>query len=70
MFGVRGQHPLMMDTGDEKGLIVPLDKYGIKKDSFPDVDQYFKFMLRTGNAMLLLDGLVLSRLPALRQRLN
>ncbi len=30
MFGVRGQHPLMMDTGDEKGLIVPLEKFGIK----------------------------------------
>ena len=30
MFGVRDQRPMMMDTGGEKGLIVPLEKYGIK----------------------------------------
>ena len=30
MFGVRGERPLMMDLGAEKGLIVPLEKYGIK----------------------------------------
>jgi ATP-binding protein involved in chromosome partitioning len=30
MFGVRGQHPMMMDTGTGKGMIVPLEKYGIK----------------------------------------
>jgi len=30
MFGVRGQRPLMMDTGDGKGMIVPLEKFGIK----------------------------------------
>lgn len=30
MFGLRGQRPLMMDTGGEKGLIVPMDKHGIK----------------------------------------
>jgi len=29
MFGVRGQHPMMMDTGQGKGMIVPLEKYGI-----------------------------------------
>lgn len=29
MFGVRGQHPMMMDTGNGKGMIVPLEKYGI-----------------------------------------
>jgi ATP-binding protein involved in chromosome partitioning len=30
MFGVRGQRPLMRDDGTGKGLIVPLEKYGIK----------------------------------------
>ncbi len=30
MFGIRGQRPLMMDMGTEKGLIVPIEKYGIK----------------------------------------
>lgn len=30
MFGIRGQRPMMMDTGGEKGLIVPIEKYGIK----------------------------------------
>lgn len=30
MFGVRGERPLMMDTGGDKGMIVPLEKYGIK----------------------------------------
>ncbi|KIC89328.1 Mrp/NBP35 family ATP-binding protein [Flavihumibacter sp. ZG627] len=29
MFGVRGERPKMMDNGD-KGLIVPLERYGIK----------------------------------------
>ena len=30
MFGVRGQRPMMMNVGEEKGKIVPLEKYGIK----------------------------------------
>ena len=30
MFGVRGERPMMMDTGEEKGKIVPLERYGIK----------------------------------------
>ncbi|MEO6314627.1 MAG: Mrp/NBP35 family ATP-binding protein [Chitinophagaceae bacterium] len=31
MFGVRGERPMMMDMGpNEKGKIVPLEKYGIK----------------------------------------
>ena len=30
MFGVRGSRPMMMDTGGEKGMIVPIEKYGIK----------------------------------------
>ena len=30
MFGVRGERPMMMDIGNEKGVIVPLEKYGIK----------------------------------------
>lgn len=30
MFGVRGERPLMKDGGNGKGLIVPLDRYGIK----------------------------------------
>lgn len=29
MFGVRGQRPMMKDAGNGKGLIVPLEKYGI-----------------------------------------
>jgi ATP-binding protein involved in chromosome partitioning len=30
MFGVRGQRPMMMTAEDGKGMIVPLEKYGIK----------------------------------------
>jgi len=30
MFGVRGERPMMMDVGGEKGMIVPLEKFGIK----------------------------------------
>ena len=30
MFGVRGERPMMMDMGDEKGKIIPIEKYGIK----------------------------------------
>jgi ATP-binding protein involved in chromosome partitioning len=30
MFGVRGERPLMKDAGNGKGLIVPLEKFGIK----------------------------------------
>ena len=30
MFGVRGERPMMMDVGNQKGLIVPLEKFGIK----------------------------------------
>ena len=30
MFGVRGERPLMMDVGGDKGMIVPLERYGIK----------------------------------------
>src|SRR5882762_4900607 len=30
MFGVRGQRPLMIETGDEKPMIAPLERYGIK----------------------------------------
>ncbi|HMP94691.1 MAG TPA: P-loop NTPase, partial [Phnomibacter sp.] len=30
MFGVRGQRPLMKDAGNGMGMIVPLEKYGIK----------------------------------------
>jgi ATP-binding protein involved in chromosome partitioning len=30
MFGVRGERPMMMNMGDEKGKIVPLERYGIK----------------------------------------
>ena len=30
MFGVRGERPMMMDMGGEKGMIVPLERYGIK----------------------------------------
>ena len=30
MFGVRGERPMMIDVGDEKAMIAPLEKYGIK----------------------------------------
>jgi ATP-binding protein involved in chromosome partitioning len=30
MFGVRGERPIMMDVGGDKGMIMPLEKYGIK----------------------------------------
>ena len=30
MFGVRGERPMMMDVGNQKGLIVPLERFGIK----------------------------------------
>lgn len=30
MFGVRGERPLMKDAGNGKGMIVPLEKFGIK----------------------------------------
>ena len=30
MFGVRGERPLMKDDGEGKGLIVPIEKFGIK----------------------------------------
>ncbi len=30
MFGLRGERPLMKDDGDGKGLIVPIEKFGIK----------------------------------------
>ena len=30
MFGLRGERPMMMDVGGEKGMIVPLERYGIK----------------------------------------
>ncbi len=30
MFGVRGERPMMMDMGGEKGMIVPVEKFGIK----------------------------------------
>lgn len=30
MFGVRGERPLMKDAGNGKGVIVPLEKFGIK----------------------------------------
>ena len=30
MFGVRGQRPMMKDGGDGKGIIVPIERYGIK----------------------------------------
>jgi len=30
MFGVRGERPLMMDVGGDKGMIVPLERFGIK----------------------------------------
>src|SRR6187402_2597116 len=30
MFGVRGERPMMMDVGGDKGMIVPLESHGIK----------------------------------------
>ena len=30
MFGIRGDRPMMKDNGDGKGLIVPIEKFGIK----------------------------------------
>jgi ATP-binding protein involved in chromosome partitioning len=30
MFGVRGERPMMMDVGTGKGMIVPLERHGIK----------------------------------------
>jgi len=30
MFGVRGERPMMMNVGEEKAKIVPLERYGIK----------------------------------------
>ena len=30
MFGLRGERPMMMDVGNVKGMIVPLERYGIK----------------------------------------
>lgn len=30
MFGVRGQHPMMMEVGQDKPMIAPIEKYGIK----------------------------------------
>jgi ATP-binding protein involved in chromosome partitioning len=30
MFGLRGERPMMMDVGGDKGMIVPLERYGIK----------------------------------------
>lgn len=30
MFGVRGERPMMMEVGEEKPMIVPLERYGIK----------------------------------------
>src|SRR6187399_1403316 len=30
MFGVRGERPMMMDVGGDKGMIMPLDRFGIK----------------------------------------
>jgi ATP-binding protein involved in chromosome partitioning len=30
MFGVRGERPMMIDVGGEKGMIAPLERYGIK----------------------------------------
>ncbi len=30
MFGVRGERPMMMDVGGDKGMIAPLERYGIK----------------------------------------
>jgi ATP-binding protein involved in chromosome partitioning len=30
MFGVRGERPMMMDLGNDKPMIAPIEKYGIK----------------------------------------
>ncbi len=30
MFGVRGERPMMMDAGNRKGMIVPLERFGLK----------------------------------------
>ncbi len=30
MFGIRGERPMMKDNGEGKGLIVPIEKFGIK----------------------------------------
>jgi ATP-binding protein involved in chromosome partitioning len=30
MFGVRGERPMMMDVGGDKGMIMPIEKFGIK----------------------------------------
>ncbi|MFZ9387749.1 MAG: Mrp/NBP35 family ATP-binding protein, partial [Chitinophagaceae bacterium] len=30
MFGVRGERPMMMEVGEEKAMIAPLEKFGIK----------------------------------------
>lgn len=30
MFGVRGERPMMMEVGEEKAMIAPIEKYGIK----------------------------------------
>src|SRR6187401_2120427 len=30
MFGLRGERPMMKDVGNDKGMIVPLERYGIK----------------------------------------
>ena len=30
MFGVRGERPMMMDVGGDKGMIMPVEKFGIK----------------------------------------
>lgn len=30
MFGVRGERPMMIDVGNEKAMIAPLERYGIK----------------------------------------
>ncbi len=30
MFGVRGERPMMIDKGDEKSMIAPLERYGLK----------------------------------------
>lgn len=30
MFGVRGERPMMMEVGDDKAMIAPLERYGIK----------------------------------------
>lgn len=30
MFGIRGERPMMMDVGSDKGMIAPIEKFGIK----------------------------------------